>query len=87
MKTVTIESTGRAVIALDSKDGACVAFRKKYCNPAALAQLISEVENDGYTIDWDNSTVAKPVERPAHYVNQLTEMGVTRPLSRAIRCF
>ncbi len=27
------------------------------------------------------------VERPAHYVNQLTEMGVTRPLSRAIRCF
>ena len=25
--------------------------------------------------------------RPAHYVNQLTEMGVTRPLSRAIRCF
>jgi hypothetical protein len=26
-------------------------------------------------------------ESPAHYVNQLTEMGVTRPLSRAIRCF
>lgn len=27
------------------------------------------------------------VQRPAHYVNQMTEMGVTRPLTRAIRCF
>lgn len=96
MKTVTIESTGRAVIALDAEDGACVGFRKKYCNPAALAQLIAEVEGDGYVIDWENSTVAKPEpalpvqapgERPARYINQITEMGVTFPLSRPIRVF
>ena len=98
MKTVTIESTGRAVIALDSEDGACVGFRKRYCNPAALAQLVADVEGDGYTIDWVNSTVAKPEpepalpiqapgERPARYVNQITEMGVTYPLSRPIRVF
>ena len=89
MKTVTIESTGRAVIALDAKDGACVGFRKKYCNPAALNQLIADVEGDGYVIDWENSTVAKPEprERPAGYVNQITEIGVTFPLSRPIRVF
>jgi hypothetical protein len=26
-------------------------------------------------------------ETPAHFVNQVTDTGVTRPLSRAIRCF
>jgi hypothetical protein len=28
-----------------------------------------------------------PVESVPHYINQLTEMGVTRPLSRSIRVF
>lgn len=67
MKTVTIESTGRAVIALDTEDGACIGFRKKHCNPAALAQLVADVEGDGYVIDWANSTVAKPEPKDAGY--------------------
>lgn len=29
----------------------------------------------------------KDVTEPGHYVNQVTDAGVTRPLSRAIRCF
>ena len=99
MKTVTIESTGRAVIALDAKDGARVAFRKRYCNPAALAQLVCDVEGDGYVIDWENSTVAKPEpepvlptqapgERPAQYVNHIIEPdGFVGVLSRPVRVF
>ena len=35
-------------------------------------------------IDADENA---PVESVPHYINQLTEMGVTRPLSRSIRVF
>lgn len=35
---------------------------------------------------WQSLPSAEPVRYP-HYVNQLNEMGVTRPLSRAIRVF
>ena len=60
-RIVTIEACGNDLWACD-KDGHCVARRSTTCNPAALRQLILDVEMAACLIDWDNSTVAKPEE-------------------------
>lgn len=47
------------ILALNA-DGECIASRRTYCNPAALRQLICDVESRGWTIDWDESVIANP---------------------------
>lgn len=60
MKTqVTIHNRGHNIIAREL-DGEVVASRSTTCNPAALAQLILDIELAGSQIDWDGSQVAKP---------------------------
>jgi hypothetical protein len=60
MKTATIHTNSRGdIVALDY-DGNFIASKSRYCNPAALAQVICAVETAGYTIDWAESDVAKP---------------------------
>lgn len=56
----TIATHNYDVIARDD-EGNVVARKGTNCNPAALAQLICDVERiPGAEIDWDNSPVAKP---------------------------
>jgi hypothetical protein len=60
MKTATISTNSRGdIVALDS-DGNVIASKSRYCNPAALAQVICAVEIAGYAIDWNESDVANP---------------------------
>jgi hypothetical protein len=60
MKTATIHSNSRGdIVALDS-DGNVIAGKSRYCNPAALAQVICAVEIAGHVIDWAESDVANP---------------------------
>lgn len=60
MKTATIHSNSKGhIVALDS-DGEFIVSKSRYCNPAALAQVICAVETAGYTIDWNESDVANP---------------------------
>ena len=60
MKTATITTGTRGQILALDENGNRVASRSTYCNPAALAQLICEVETAGFAIDWAESTVAQP---------------------------
>lgn len=60
-RIVTIEACGNNLWACD-EDGHCVARRSTTCNPAALRQLILDVEMAACLIDWANSSVAKPEE-------------------------
>jgi hypothetical protein len=46
------------IVARDD-NGNVKALASRYCNPAALAQVVCEAEMIG-TIDWENSQVAKP---------------------------
>jgi len=55
---LTIDKNRHEIVARD-EDGNVKARASRTCNPAALAQLVSEAESLG-TIDWENSQVAKP---------------------------
>lgn len=58
-RRVTIGTNGRGHIV--ARHGLRVIdSRSAYCNPAALRQLVSSVEGMGFTIDWEESRVAKP---------------------------
>lgn len=60
---LTIDKTGYDLVARDEA-GAVKARRKTSYNPAALRQLIMDVELiPGAEIDWENSQVAKPGEK------------------------
>jgi len=60
MKPATISTNSRGdIVAMDS-DGNVIASKSRYCNPAALSQVIGAVEIAGYTIDWAESDVANP---------------------------
>ena len=60
MKTATISTNSRGdIVALDS-DGNVIASKSRYCNPAALSQVICAVETAGYAIDWNESDVVNP---------------------------
>lgn len=58
---LTIDKNGYNLVARDEQ-GNVHATRKTNCNPAALRQIILDVEMLGAEIDWDNSQVAKPDE-------------------------
>lgn len=64
--TCTIDHVahGHAIGARDEY-GEIIASRRTYCNPAALAQLLLDVERAGYEINWKNSQVAEPNARTA----------------------
>lgn len=57
----TIGKCGHELVAYDEK-GHCIVTSNPYLNPSALRQLILAVEMEGFTIDWINSSVAKPEE-------------------------
>jgi len=60
MKPATIHVNSRGdIVALDF-NGEFIVSKSRYCNPAALAQVICAVEIAGYTIDWNESDVARP---------------------------
>jgi len=60
MKTATISTNRRGdIVALDS-GGNVIAMKRRYCNPAALAQVVCAVEIAGYVIDWNESDVTNP---------------------------
>ena len=57
---ITIHTRGHHIVALDEM-GNMVANRATYCNPAAIHQIILDVQMiDGAEIDWDRSQVAEP---------------------------
>ena len=56
---VTIDKIRHDIVAR-TEWGTVVARKSTNCNPAALRQLICEVEMVGHTIDWDESQVANP---------------------------
>lgn len=59
-KTATIDTNSKGEIIARDADGNLITSKRRTNNPAALAQVISAAEMAGFTIDWDESTVAKP---------------------------
>lgn len=59
MKIYTIQGNGGQICAVDA-DGQTAFTRKTYCNPAAMHQLVLDVEMAGGVIDWENSDETKP---------------------------
>lgn len=57
---ITIDQIGLKIIARD-ESGKILESVSRYCNPAALAQIILAAETLG-EIDWESSRVARPEE-------------------------
>lgn len=53
---LTIDHNSHGDIVARDESGKILATRKRNCNPAALRQIILDVEMLGAEIDWPNAT-------------------------------
>lgn len=59
-KLASIQYRYGRFVAIDEGTMETIKTADTYCNPAAIDQLVCELEIDGYQIDWTESAVSNP---------------------------